>query len=408
MKKIVIAGISAIGLNNLSDDAMFYALCTGIRKSVKNVQITLLTRHPNKKFDQNYNVHSIKNLDHDSREQSINRYFLGLNRNDKPDNLVEIRKAISECDLFVLDGEPFIDISLGVYRGLLPHAATLIVLAKMYNKPIFVNSIHIGRELKTETGVEYTRFCLMNSDFITTRGENTNEIFKNMGIDKGENIKALSDPAYALDKNDKNIKCSELLEAKRNKKYVIMTTRTLYWIWGESERQRYFKEFADICDWIIEKYNLDIIFVPHNTYSIDKKYMNDIPGHTEIKELATAKQSIHVLDNSLSIQDILGLYSDAELVISNRRHSLIFAALYNVPSVGFGELLHVGATFTELGVNDFFIDIKHWDISIFKEKISNALENREIFQERYSLYLPELQQKANLNFTYLSKYITEK
>jgi len=70
MKKVIIAGASVYGLENISDDCMLYAFCNDLQKKISDLQITLIARHPSEKLDNLLNVKSIKNLDHSSREES--------------------------------------------------------------------------------------------------------------------------------------------------------------------------------------------------------------------------------------------------------------------------------------------------------------------------------------------------
>ena len=48
-----------------------------------NSEIIFLARHPNKKFDDLFKFKSLKNLEHDHKDLAKNRFFLGMNSNDK-------------------------------------------------------------------------------------------------------------------------------------------------------------------------------------------------------------------------------------------------------------------------------------------------------------------------------------
>ena len=115
---VVIAGASVYGLDNLSDDAMFKAFCDGLHEVEPDVDIVLLARHPGERLDAYYGLQSIKNLDHNSRAESRGRWYNGLNNGDDTKHLSKIWEAIGKCDVFVIGGEPFIDISIGLYKGL--------------------------------------------------------------------------------------------------------------------------------------------------------------------------------------------------------------------------------------------------------------------------------------------------
>lgn len=87
------------GLNNLSDDAMFVVFCRELHKNIPDLKITLLARHPSKELDDFYNLKSIQNLDHPTKEDSKGRWFNGLNPGDSTEHLARIIDEMRECDL---------------------------------------------------------------------------------------------------------------------------------------------------------------------------------------------------------------------------------------------------------------------------------------------------------------------
>ena len=200
MKKIVIAGASVYGLNNLSDDAMFTVFCRELHRNIPQVDITLLARHPSKQLDDFYQIKSIKNLDHNAKSESIGRWFNGLNPGDSTRHLREIWDKIAAADLLILGGEPFIDITIGLYKGLAPYASLLITLAKLLEKPIMIHGIHIGRPLETDMGKEMAKFCISNANLVTIREEQSMQMIKDMGVQNTDHIITLADTAYGLDR----------------------------------------------------------------------------------------------------------------------------------------------------------------------------------------------------------------
>ena len=80
-KKIVIAGTSTFTVKNLGDEAMLVNLVQSIRRYRNKTKIILICRHPSKKIDKLYNLKTIKNLEFDKKEDSINNFFYGFNSN---------------------------------------------------------------------------------------------------------------------------------------------------------------------------------------------------------------------------------------------------------------------------------------------------------------------------------------
>jgi polysaccharide pyruvyl transferase WcaK-like protein len=398
MKKVVIAGASVYGLNNLSDDSMLSVFCRELHRNIPNIQITLLARHPGPELDEFFNLKSIKNLDHNSREESRGRWYYGLNPGDPTDHLREIWNAIKESDLLIIGGEPFIDISLGLYRGPAPYASLLISLAKFLEKPIMINGIHIGRPLKTDLGKELARFCISNANLVTIREEQSRSLLQDMGI-KTDNVVTLADTAYGLDPIEGKKRGLEVLKKEgilfKSDKVIGVTFRHMYWRWNESVWEHYSRTVADVCDYMIETFGVDVLLIPHNTYEIDDKYMDDRPAHNDIVAKMKNKEHAHQIRNRYNLFDTLSLFPLLEMIFSNRRHSLIFGAIHDVPGLGVGEELHIKVTMEELGIGgDKFVDIEELDPDAIKKNLTNIWNNRENIIVKEREVLPSLREKA--------------
>jgi len=398
MKRVVIAGASVYGLQNLSDDSMFTVFCRELHRNASNLEITLLARHPSPEIDAEYGVVSIPNLDHQTKEASLGRWFMGLNPGDDTDHLRDIWDRLAEADLLVIGGEPFIDISLGVYRGPAPYAALLITLARFLGVPVMINGIHIGRALATPTGQELTRYCIGNAVLVTIREEQTRPLLQEMGVDT-HNVVTLADAAYGLERPRGTERGTEILQEEGieldSGRLMGVTFRHMYWRWDEDTWARYSDAVADICDYLIETYDTDILFVPHNTYEAGLKYENDLPAHRETSAKVSRQERVHRIDRRLGVDDTLALFPLFDMVFSNRRHSLIFAALAGTVGLGVGEELHVKVTMEELGIGgDLFVDIEQFDADVAKRNLDTIWERREGIIQAQERSLPDLASRA--------------
>ena len=109
-KTFIITGGCTYGVDNHGDDAMLSCLVRGLKKKYNNPKIIFLARHPNKKFDNLYKFKSLKNLDHDHKDLAKNRFFLGMNFNDKTEHLKKISKAMSKADMLIVGGNLFMEV----------------------------------------------------------------------------------------------------------------------------------------------------------------------------------------------------------------------------------------------------------------------------------------------------------
>ena len=401
MTKIVIAGVSTYGLHNVSDDAMLSVFCRELHKNIADLKITLLARHPRKEFDKLYNINSIKNLDHDSKKESLGRWFNGLNPGDSTRHLCEIRKAIEACDLLIIGGEPFIDISIGLYRGLTPYASLLITLAKFLDTPVMIPGIHLGRPLKTDFAKEMAKFCMSNAKLVTIRDEESRRLFNEIGV-KTDNVITLSDTAYGLERIESKELGQKILDKEGIKfisnKVIGVTFRYMYWKWREVEREKYSSIVANLCDFMIASFDVDIVFIPHCTYCIDHKYEDDRPASLEIIEKMRRKKNAHRITSRYNVHETLSLFPFLDMIFSNRRHSLIFGAIHDVVGMGVGEEWHMKPVLDQLGIGgDKFVDIESLGSEITKDNILNIWNSKDIILKKIKNNLPALRNKALLH-----------
>lgn len=401
MKNIIIAGTSVYGLNNLSDDSMFIVFCRELHKNIPDLKLTLLARHPGRELDETYKLTSIKNLDHDSKEQSIGRWFMGLNSGDSTRHLKKIWNVIKECDLLIIGGDPFIDITIGVYKGLAPYASLLVTLAKFLEKPVMIQGIHMGRPLETEMGKELAKYCISNATLVTIREEQSRDLLKEMGI-KADNVVTVADAAYGLDPVLDKTKGDEILKKEsihfKSDNVIGVTFRHMYWKWRFKEWNYYSNTVADICDYMVDKFKADLLFIPHCTYNIDHEYEDDRPAARDIVKKMQNKESAHRIINRLNVYETLALFPHLKMIFSNRRHSAIFGAIHGVPGMGVGEEAHVKPVMEQLCIGgDKFVSIENFDSDTIKKNLTDIWKDRENIKIKMKKSLPALREKALMN-----------
>lgn len=391
MTKIVIAGTSVYGIKNQGDEAMLNVLCKEIQAGCPNIELVLLARHPSNELDRLHGVHSIKNIEHNSKAESMGRWFNGLNNGDSTDHLQNILKEIESADLLIIGGDPFAEISIGFNRGLAPYAALLITLAKFAGTPIMLYGIHMGRPLETEFGKEITKFCITNSDVVTLREEFSKNVLDNLGINT-DNCIILADSAYGLEPINK---VKEYIIAEENISFLSdrvlgVDFRHQYWIWGEEEWRKYCRILADTFDEIIEEFDMEILFIPNCTYNIDHKYEDDRFTHNDIVDMMKYKNKTHQIRGEYNLFETLSLYNLVDALFSNRRHSLIFAAVQSAVPIGCGGEWHVKPALDEIGVGDLFVKMEDFNHNTIKNSIRFGLLNKDKLLAVIMSKLPQL------------------
>ena len=197
--KYVITGASTYGVKNMGDDAMLANLVQGINREDLDANITFLARHPDKSYDKEFGFNSLKNIDHDSKEESIDRFFYGFNRNDNTDHLVKIKQAIETADLLIIGGNSFMEISKNSFlRGVSSYAVTLATLSKFVGTPFALYGLNIVDPIKDETTIQHAKFLCTNAIAVTVREPGVFEYLDQIGVST-KNMYVLGDPAFGIE-----------------------------------------------------------------------------------------------------------------------------------------------------------------------------------------------------------------
>lgn len=357
--KLVIAGASVYGLKNVSDDSMLQSFLGGMRETVPGLEVTLICRHLGEEVGASFDVRSIQNLDFPTKEASVGKRFHGFNAGDSTEHLRIIKEEIATSDALMIGGDPFDDSNSDMvtepFRGIMPYVVNLITLAKYLQKKIILHGIHLGRRPTSAYGTALTKFCVDNADIITTREDDTkSDLIKNYGA-LPERVVSSADSGFALLRYAKPAKTKRLEKLfsdnqLQEKSYIALTARSYYWLWNDTTSKSYAEKFAAYVDRLAAQYQCKILLLPHCAYELDNYWESDINFQREIYQRCKSKDSVVPIDFYLTSEELLYCIEQAKFVVSNRRHSGIYASLLGVPFCLFGERGHVGKVYTSLGI----------------------------------------------------------
>lgn len=387
--KILVAG--GYDTNNLGDHASIQVLLKDLEESHPDLQTVILSRHPEEKFLDNFNVKFIKNLDHLTKKLSKGRWFFGFNANDKDDHLLKITTELQSSDaLLIGSGRLLIDISLDFMKGPLPYYAILVTLAKFLGIPILIYSMTIIKP-ETKIGNELLRYILINCRLITVRDTQSKQLVESMGV-LDDRIKVLPDAAIGLDYIANATSLISLSEEipKLNKNNQIIAINFRYINLKKQAGTNYFKNLAQICDYLVDELNCDIILVPQGTYNVDTPFTDDRYTHKRVKDECSNQNSIHVLEKRYNVQETLAIYQQCDFLFSMRRHGLIFAATQLTPIFGLSGEENTAFLFKDFELHENYIDI--FQILEFKDfsVLKSAFINRNTCKEKIKQTLPSL------------------
>ncbi len=214
-------------------------------------------------------------------------------------------------------------------------------------------------------------------DLITLRDDLSREELYNLGII--ENVEVTADPTFTMKACDSN-RLDEIFSTEKiptDKELVGISIRR----WKNDEKTK--RTIASAIDHISEL-GAKVVLIP-------MKYPDDLDFSNEVKELCKTKPFI--IENYYKPEEILGIISRMTMLVGIRLHSLIFAAIENVPMVAIEYDPKVKG-FVNLVNQESAGDIGELDSINLCLSIDKVYYNRESYRKILSSKKPLLEEKA--------------
>jgi polysaccharide pyruvyl transferase CsaB len=346
--RILISGY--YGYGNVGDEAVLYSIINGIKGRLPDTNITVLSSSP-ESTRATYKV------------DAINRY-----------SLFDILKHLFGCDIFISGGGSLFQDKTSSRSFI--YYICLVWLAKALGKKVMVFAQGLG-PLKKSFNRNLAKSILNKADLITLRDNDSVSGARFLGV-KEPNIVSTADPSFCLD----------FSSPVKDKKLLGIVLRPL------SRKQNY-QVLAKTVDWLVNTYKYVPVFIPfhkekdQSVARIIAKYMSE-------------KLEIHdPLENPV---EMLAYISKLELMIGMRLHSLIFAAICNVPMLGLSydpkvESFMKQTRYPCLNAEDLL------DLKDLKNSVEYILEKNNEIKDDLNKKKKALFDKANLNFELLFKLL---
>ena len=294
MINLLIAGYHGFG--NCGDEAILLAMTTNIRNMAKDVDITALSYKP--EFTKTeYNIKAVQRF-----------------------NILEVLGAICRSDIILSGGGTLLQD--GTSTRSLIYYLSIIKAAKLFRKRVMLYANGIG-PVNGKLNRRLVKSVVNTVDMITLREELSEKDLRNIGVSK-PNILVTADPAFTLPSIDKE-DALELLKGESvptDKEIVGVSVRA----WNKAQYgEDFVKKLAGVCDNMVRD-GKTVLLVPME-YPKDMDISNRLMDN--MKEKAYMLKS-----RRYNPSEVLGMIGCVDLMISMRLHTLIFAAVKNVPMLG--------------------------------------------------------------------------
>ena len=282
------------------------------------------------------------------------------------------------------------------------HCIINLLFGVLMDKPVVLygESMSTGRFKGLHASI--ARFTLNRVRLITLREEISKKALQELRIDKPP-IYVTADSAFLL-KPTPNQTVNRILAREgidRNDGPIIgvsvsgFATRL-----GSSSKspdelyEEYVEVMAQVVDYLIDKLNAVVIFVPHSMAPGG----DDRIAAKDICQKAKHKQNVISITNEYTPEELKGIIGTSDLFIGTRMHATIASTSMYVPTIAiaYGHKTH-GIIGEMLGQEKYVIDIKELSYESLILTINDAWVNREKIKKELEMKIPIVKEKAMLN-----------
>lgn len=159
------------------------------------------------------------------------------------------------------------------------------------------------------------------------------------------------------------------------------------WFKDEEKFHDYLKSVANAVDYLVSNYNAEVYYVPQ---VIAKNFGDDDRTTALLLQSMIEHQSeFHLIEDDLTVEEIIGLCGSMDIFIGTRMHSNIFALINTVPVIAIEYEPKTRGIMLGLGLEKMIIDINEITFSLLQEKIDDLISHREGYSRLIKQNMPE-------------------
>jgi polysaccharide pyruvyl transferase CsaB len=369
-KKVYKVGISgSYGGLNLGDEAILQSMITQLRRSLP-VEITVFTRD----VEDTQRRHQVENV---VPVRSLTRS--------------EVAPEIENLDLFILGGGGILfDTAIAGYLR-------EVIIAHEKGVPVMVYAVSAG-PLQDPNMQKQVKEALSQAVVITVRERNAKKILEEAGI--ACEILVTADPAFLLEPEpvtEDTIK-REHLEA--GQRLVGMSVREPGGAAPELSTMSYHELIANAADFMIDRYDTNIVFVP-----MEQRVMDMQQAHAVIARMLRPQRA-WLLQGEYTPGQMLSIMKFFDFAVGMRLHFLIFAALQGIPFVALPYASKVTGILEDIQIA--MPPLKLVNAGRLISYIDHYWDNKEAMKTKIQEQIPAIKERARENNRIAVNLLTHK
>ncbi|HZM36397.1 MAG TPA: polysaccharide pyruvyl transferase family protein [Burkholderiales bacterium] len=282
---------------NLGDEAILQSMIVELRREIPDVEITVFSR---------------------DAEDTKRRHGVERSVPVRKVSRAEVVPEVQRLDLLLFGGGGILyDAEAKVYLR-------EVLVAKELGVPVMLYAVGAG-PLKDPANQAAVREALEGVKAITVRERAAQQVLEEAGVHR--DVVVTADPALLMKPEplQRNFLKGEGLEGRRH--LIGMSVREPGVAAPDLDVDRYHGLLANAADFMIDRWDADIVFVPMERAVLDTQH-----SHAVVAKMLRPQRA-SVLKGEYSSGQILAMMSRFQFAVGMRLHFLIFAALTGTPFV---------------------------------------------------------------------------
>lgn len=354
--KVLISGY--YGFGNVGDESVLQALVSGLKELDPDIKITVLSAAP-------------KITNELNQVEAVNRY-----------NWFRLLIKMLNTNVFISGGGTLFQ-NITSTRSFLYYIG-LVLLAKLMFKKVAIIGQGFG-PLRGRLNRALARFALNRANLITLRDNASFEELKRLGV-KNRNIFVTADPTAMLKLPllEEGRKILSLEAVRLGKPLLGIAVRSV----PKSDEERLYQTLSAAIDWLAKEHNYSPVFI-----------LFECPedmGETS-KVINYMEQKSNVIFRICRPDEMLSIIANFDLLIGMRLHSLIFAAMNQVPMLGLSYDPKVEAFMKEIG-QSYFPATSDLAQESLRSALERMLGSKDSIRQQLAEKKKRLHEQAEQNF----------
>ncbi|HZA67032.1 MAG TPA: polysaccharide pyruvyl transferase family protein, partial [Geminicoccaceae bacterium] len=289
----------------------------------------------------------------------------------------EVLPEVQRLDLLILGGGGIL------FDGEAQMFLREVMLAHEHRVPVMVYAVSAG-PLRDPAAQGAVRDGLGPAAVVTVRERGARQVLEDIGVHR--EIRVTADPALLLEPEPLAKDALKREGLDHGRQLVGVSVREPGAAAPDIGAQAYHKLLADAADFMVDRFDADVVFVP-----LEPRMRDVQEAHAVVAQMLRAQRAT-VLKGDYTSGQLLSLIKNFAFAVGMRLHFLIFASLQNVPFVALPYAPKVGGFLDDLRIE--MPPLEQVSAGRLIAHIDHAWDRRRLLQGRISRALPPLRQRA--------------